>query len=361
MIKVVFRVDASLEIGSGHVMRCLTLAGALKEQGAEVFFICRNYPGNLILYIESKGYQVFSLASLKANRYDSFKAEKELFHAHWLGVTQEQDAKECEAILEKMHPDWLIVDHYAIDSWWQSELKGLCKKLMVIDDLADRRHECDLLLDQTFGRKEEDYKSLVNKDCQLLIGSKYALLRPEFSQWREFSLRRRATNQELKKLLITMGGVDSDNVTGQVLEILKACGIPKELIITVIIGSASPNIKAVKRIVETMPYKTEVKVNVTNMAELMADTDLAIGAAGTTTWERCCLGLPTLMIVLADNQKIIASLIEKAGAAIKIDGQELESICKNLLLSLSDLQGLSLQASHVTDGQGVNRVIESML
>ena len=188
-MQVVIRTDASLQIGTGHVMRCLTLANALNEKGVTVEFICRDLPGNLIVYIESKGFSVHSLHGLTTSKPGVSRSHNNLSHSHWLGVSQEQDVKECESVLNIINPDWLIVDHYAIDCWWQNELKGHYKKLMVIDDLADRRHECDLLLDQTFGRKEEDYKSLVNKDCHLLLGSKYALLRPEFTQWREYSLR----------------------------------------------------------------------------------------------------------------------------------------------------------------------------
>ena len=360
-MQVVIRTDASLQIGTGHVMRCLTLANALNEKGVTVEFICRELPGNLIVYIENKGFSVHSLQGLTTSKHGLSRSHNNLSHSHWLGVSQEQDVKECESVLKTINPDWLIVDHYAIDCWWQNELKEHYKKLMVIDDLADRRHECDLLLDQTFGRNEEEYKSLVPHDCRLLIGSQYALLRPEFPQWREYSLRRRAANPELEKILITMGGVDLDNVTGQVLELLKACELTKNLAITVVMGATALNLDEVKQMARTMPNKTEVKENVTNMAELMANTDLAIGAAGATTWERCCLGLPTLMVVLAKNQELIASLIEKAGAAVIIDRQELESICKKLVINLNGMQKISSMASQVTDGQGVNRIIERML
>lgn len=365
-MKYVFRTDASLLIGTGHVMRCITLADVLKERGNEVSFICRLHKGNLIQYIKDKGYGVYSLAIELPEHEETIQQSAgqdidTLPHASWLGATQKKDAEDCQSVLDEIRPDWIIVDHYALDYRWQNELKGYYKKLMAIDDLADRRHECDLLLDQTFGRKEKDYRSRVPKDCHLLVGSQYALLRPEFSQWREYSLRRRAADPGLKKILITMGGVDLDNVTGQVLEKLKYCDLPKNLTITVVMGATALNLQKVKKTAEAMPNKTEVKENVTNMAELMANADLAIGAAGATTWERCCLGLPTLMVILAKNQELIASSIEEAGAAVIIDRHELEGICDKLVIDFINLKEVSSKASQVVDGQGANRIIERIL
>ena len=360
-MQVVIRVDASLQIGTGHVMRCLTLANALNEKGATIEFICRELPGNLIVYIENKGFTVHSLQGLTTSKLGVFRSQNNLPHSHWLGVTQEQDAKECEAVIEIIKPDWLIVDHYAIDCRWQNQLKGHYKKLMVIDDLVDRRHECDLLLDQTFGRKEEDYKALVPQTCHLLIGAQYALLRPEFAKWREYSLQRRST-PELKKILISMGGIDQENVTGQVLELLKDCDLPKEIIITVIIGATAPNIEKVMNTAGTMRNKTEVKVNVTNMAELMSNADLAIGAVGTTTWERCALGLPAIMITLADNQVFASAKLAKVniGWILSSPNQVNKVLCDLIAGSKAVLSKISKASIAITDGKGVERVCEFM-
>ena len=193
-MKVVIRTDASIQIGTGHVMRCLTLAEGLKYKNVRVEFICREHKGNMISYIKSRGFEVHIIPLLKKDTGipSLSKAKvKILDHADWLGSTQEQDAHICHQILGKLIPDWLIVDHYSLDQVWEMKLQGSFQKLMVIDDLADRSHACDLILDQTYNRKLDDYKSLVTSKCQVLVGSKYALLRPEFSEWREFSLRRR--------------------------------------------------------------------------------------------------------------------------------------------------------------------------
>jgi UDP-2,4-diacetamido-2,4,6-trideoxy-beta-L-altropyranose hydrolase len=357
-VKVVVRVDASLRIGTGHVMRCLTLANALRQQGTEVTFICREHEGNLIERIEQQGFQVYKLAQNTELNTEIDSSEREqLYGTQWLGTTQQQDAEQCEPILDEIQPDWLIVDHYAIDQTWQALLKENYKKLMVVDDLADRQYQCDILLDQTYGRKEEDYLGLVPKNCQMLLGSQYALLRPEFAEWRDYSLKRRAS-PELKKLLITMGGVDPDNITGQVLEALKNCDLPEALEIIVVMGETAPNIDAVKTKAKEMPYITQVKTNVINMAELMANADLAIGAAGATTWERCCLGLPSIQVVIADNQKEIANNLQEINAIKVLDN--MSNLSKNIDSLEQKLSVYSMSASKVVNGLGVESAVKRL-
>ncbi|MGD9710315.1 MAG: UDP-2,4-diacetamido-2,4,6-trideoxy-beta-L-altropyranose hydrolase, partial [Halothiobacillaceae bacterium] len=239
-MSVAFRVDASLDIGTGHVMRCLTLADALAAGGAECRFICREHPGHLIEHIRGKGYRVDALpvgASLLAINGEGRPTESPP-HAHWLGCRWETDAAETRAILCQDKPDWLVVDHYALDARWEKALKGSYKKLMVIDDLADRPHACDLLLDQNLGREPGDYEALVSAHCRRLIGPQYALLRPEFAALREYSLQRRR-RPEPRRLLITMGGMDQPNATGKVLEALKTCPLPSDCQITVVMGASA--------------------------------------------------------------------------------------------------------------------------
>ncbi|UTW07486.1 UDP-2,4-diacetamido-2,4,6-trideoxy-beta-L-altropyranose hydrolase [Pseudomonas benzenivorans] len=367
MAVYVFRVDASLEIGSGHVMRCLTLAGALKVQGAECHFICREHPGNLIEHIRSKGYGVYTLAQAhqapdggaSVLTVDEGSCEKvHLAHTHWLGVTQHQDADDCAVILRKLQPDWLIVDHYALDARWQAAHKPYYRKLMVIDDLADRSHLCDLLLDQTSGRSSDDYNPWVPSGCTVLCGSQYALLRPEFAALRPYSLRRRES-PKLEHLLITMGGVDKDNATGQVLQALASSELPANCQITVVMGATAPWLTEVRQQAEQLPWPTTVRVGVSDMAQLMADSDLAIGAAGATSWERCCLGLPTIMLVLADNQRAIAQALCTAGAALLADSAMLKErrLITRQQMEPRTLSAMSASAATVTDGLGTSQVI----
>ncbi|MGB0466069.1 MAG: UDP-2,4-diacetamido-2,4,6-trideoxy-beta-L-altropyranose hydrolase [Pontibacterium sp.] len=354
---IVFRADSSLEIGSGHVMRCLTLADELKRRGASCHFICREHQGHMIGHISSRQHQVHVLP-IKSVLEESAEvsAVHDLAHAHWLGSSLDQDASECVTILEAIQPDWLVVDHYALDAKWELLLKPYYRKLLVIDDLADRFHSCDVLLDQTYGRSAKDYEAWVPDACQRLCGSEYALLRPEFSNLRPYSLKRRE-NVYLEKLLITMGGVDKDNVTGQVLFALKDSDLPENCQITVVMGAKAPWFAEVKKQAESMNWPTSVRINISDMAQVMAESDLAVGAAGSTSWERCCLGLPTVMIVLADNQRKAASLLAQAQAAtVLMPGPDFATDLKRSIQTINDdssyLKKMSAHAETVTDGTG---------
>ena len=357
-MKVAFRTDASLQIGTGHVMRCLTLADALSAKGADCQFICRAHEGNLIDYIRSKGHTTQALpveATFPRSLADPT-------HAPWLGATQAQDAEACAPILAAQHFDWLIIDHYALDARWERAMAPHYRKLMVIDDLADRPHACNLLLDQTFGRDAADYRPLVPADCQLLCGSQYALLRPEFAALRPYSLQRRA-HPVLRELLITMGGVDKDNATGQVLQALRACPLPADCRVTVVMGATAPWLEEVRTQAQDMPWPTRVLIGVSDMAQLMADSDLAIGAAGATSWERCCLGLPTIMLVLAENQRKIAEGLCKAGAAHLVDMALLhkQPLIAAEYIETPSLSAMSCAAAAITDGLGAVQVTENLM
>jgi len=351
-MKVVFRVDASLQIGIGHVMRCLTLAQALKENGANVEFICRKHEGSLINKIRSNGFVVHELKV-----FEEAEVDNKLAHSHWLGVTQQQDADDCINILKAEKLDWLIVDHYALDEQWQKRLKPCYEKLMVIDDLADRQFDCDILLDQTFGRQQEDYLALTPEDCKLLLGSQYALLRPEFVEWRGISLERRS-KPEFKQLLINMGGVDVDNVTEKVLDELTICNLPNDLKITVVMGGSAPHLESIKSKAIVLPYKTEVKVDVGNMAEIMSNSDVAIGASGSTTWERCCLGLPTIQVITANNQSVLAKSLDKAGVIELIKQNNDLDGCLGRLNNKKYYMNIVYKAMNITDGIGCNKVFK---
>ncbi|WP_293751036.1 UDP-2,4-diacetamido-2,4,6-trideoxy-beta-L-altropyranose hydrolase [uncultured Paraglaciecola sp.] len=350
----VFRVDASIQIGTGHVMRCLTLAHALKLRNAEVRFICREHSGNLISYIQQQGFQVLSLP-LVEQTFDL----RHLIHAAWLGVTQAQDAEACRVALHGYAADWLIVDHYALDCEWEEALQVYYNNLMVIDDLADRVHICNILLDQTYGREASAYQGKVPDDCQSLLGSQYALLRPEFAQWRDFSLQRRA-NPVLKNLLVTMGGVDQDNVAGQVLEVLGICELPEDISIIVILGLTSPHVAQIKALARKMPYKTEVKTGVSNMAEIMSHADIAIGAAGATTWERCCLGLPTILMPLAGNQGAILEVLTEKGICESLSLNQLSIFPKKIKHLVANLSSFIEKCSLLTNGQGSDLVVREL-
>ncbi|MCF7970953.1 MAG: UDP-2,4-diacetamido-2,4,6-trideoxy-beta-L-altropyranose hydrolase [Methylococcaceae bacterium] len=366
-MKVVFRVDASIQIGIGHVMRCLALAQGLAAKEHRVSFICRAHPGHLIEYIQQQGFVVFIiknqlLGSNPIRDGNGLEGADVLFHAHWLGASQQEDAYVCQAYLDSIMPDWLIVDHYALDERWHKFLHASYKKLMVIDDLADRKHACQLLLDQTYGRAYSDYQPLVSDGSELLLGSSYALLRPEFVAWRDNSLQRRKS-APFKQLLISLGGIDKENVTSEVLSALKKCDLPRDLSIIVVMGSGAPFLSNVQDLVATLPNMTEVKVNVQNMAELMANSDIAIGAAGTTVWERCCLGLPSMVIMLAENQRLIFECLQKEQVVWVLKREQLLvdiQACFSHLTS-AELLGYSRRSMNLVDGLGVDRVVQKLV
>jgi UDP-2,4-diacetamido-2,4,6-trideoxy-beta-L-altropyranose hydrolase len=355
MLKVVFRADASINIGAGHVMRCLTLADNLTEKGAHCTFICREHTGNLSKYIRSQGHTVHDLPI-------GAGSDADLAHSAWLGATQTWDAQVCALILDELRPDWLVVDHYALDFRWEREQSKYCGKVVVIDDLADRPHYCHVLLDQTFDRSADRYRSLVPADCTVLCGSKYALLRPEFAALRPYSLQRRV-QPKLNNLLITMGGVDNANVTARVMSSLRASTLPADCKITVILGPTAPWLSDIQQKAQSMPWSTTVLIGVDNMAQLMADSDLAIGAAGSTSWERCCVGLPTIIVVSAENQVAVAAALAGAGAARVVelnDGSmaQVAGVISELCESGADLIRMSQAASRIVDGQGLGVVLK---
>jgi UDP-2,4-diacetamido-2,4,6-trideoxy-beta-L-altropyranose hydrolase len=358
---VAFRTDASLQIGIGHLMRCLTLADALRERGVRCIFICREHQGHLISQIRARG---FELRALPAPSGAYMLTDDQPAHTAWLGVAPTTDAQQTLAALDGITVDWLVVDHYALDARWEKQLRPACRRLLAIDDLADRAHDVDLLLDQNLGRNARDYLGLLPEGCETFIGPVYALLRPEFARLRSASLQRRC-QPELRHLLVTMGGVDKDNATGQVLQALRHVSLPKEARVTVVMGRHAPWLEQIRALAKQMPWATEVRVDACDMAELIMQADLAIGAAGSTSWERCCLGLPTLMTVLADNQKEAARALENAGAATVVQLNQnllvqIQTIVNRLVAEPALLTSMAHCAFSITEGDGCIQVTAVM-
>lgn len=359
---VAIRVDASMTMGTGHVVRCLTLADMLRTRGVHCHFICRGHPGNMMAAIRQQGFEATELPieSAKLGQVSEV-SDSTLAHAGWLGCDWQIDAEQTLRVVQAIKPDMLVIDHYAIDARWEGAIRPSVSRIMVIDDLADREHDCDVLLDQNLGREAKDYASKVPSHCTVLAGPCYALLRPEFAELREYSLARRQ-HPLVKNLLLTMGGVDGSNATSRVLEALKNSALPKDCCITVVMGPCAPWVRQVRELAASMPWPTEVRVGVENMAQLMADSDLAIGAAGGTSWERCCLGLPTLLVVLAENQWPGAQALKRHAAAVLIG--EVDDIEKKLSQAIeAAVQGeilaqMGRAASEITDGRGIEKLSE---
>lgn len=351
-----FRSDASLEIGTGHVMRCLTLAQALREAGAHCKFITRAHSGNLAERIAADGFEVSLLPAPNGALSPELPA-----HVRWAGVDWTQDAAETRAAMDDA-PDWLIMDHYAFDARWQQAVLPEGARLMVIDDLADRPHACNLLLDQNLGRHAADYSGLVPVHCKLLIGPQYALLRPEFAAMRAQSLAYRM-GQGLHHILVSMGGIDAKDATSQIFDALLASDLPNDLRISVVMGGQAPALDKVRSKARELPWPTEVLVDVSDMATQMAAADLAIGAGGATTWERCCLGLPSIIAQIADNQAGIAQSVAAIGAGIDLGPVQSADFKHNMHSALvqasnpGTLSTLSANAAATCDGVGVERIL----
>ncbi|WP_051985983.1 UDP-2,4-diacetamido-2,4,6-trideoxy-beta-L-altropyranose hydrolase [Pseudidiomarina salinarum] len=354
-MKLLVRVDSSARIGSGHVMRCLTLARKLTSKGAEIAFCCRPFPGNLIDLIASE-FPVYRL-SPGANH------ENEPDESCWLGGSQAEDASQTRMLIQQHGYDAVLVDHYSIDSNWESEIKPLVNCLAVIDDLANRPHHADILLDQTLGRKPSHYHSLVPKKTRLLCGVEYALLRDEFFQMRE-KFPERIPRKEVDHILITFGGADINNLTELAIEGLMHSGSFLTAKVEVIVGASNPHIESIKSALARLEQKSSCEMGITDMAQRMVRADLCIGAAGSTSWERCVLGLPTLMAVQAQNQAFITEQLAKEDAVIVLDkfhfSSSLAQALNNLEARPDMLVRLSVNSSKLCDGLGSQRVAETV-
>ena len=354
-MNVAIRVDASSQIGTGHFMRCLTLADALKQRGAQIRFISRQMPEYLSNMLAEKGHEFMQL-----NSKPDKEAAGQLSHAHWLGTGQHADAQDSIQVLSDQNWDWLIVDHYALDTNWESALRQSAKNILVIDDIADRQHDCDVLLDQNFyADMGTRYTGKVPAHCQLLLGPRYALLRDEFRQLRE---QVKPRSGAVKRILIFFGGVDADNYTALAIEALADIGID-DLQVDVVIGAQHPHGKNIETACVEHGFACHVQTN--RMGELMAAADLAIGAGGSASWERCCLGLPCIVGAVAKNQIQAAKDLSIFGA-VKFVGVIQDITVQKLSEEVKQahhsdwVKKASLCGLELVDAQGVTRVIKAM-
>jgi len=356
-----FRVDSSQKIGSGHLMRCLTLANRLREIGAECTFVCRALNGNLNRLIVSDG---FSLVELPRPDTAFIKSgDSEPLHSDWREVSWKIDAMETTRALSGKNAGWLIVDHYGIWKDWQLVVKDYVGKIMVIDDLADRKHYCDVLLDQNLGSDISLYEKLVPNTCKTFFGPKYALVRPEFAAWRSSSLERRKDGK-LKNILINFGGGDPEGYITRTLESLFNSVLSSEITILVIFGGLTLPDDRHQGLISRFQAKIEIYGMVNNMAEILSGSDLVIGAAGSSSWERCALGVPSIVFPIALNQTRIAEQLAASGAVISLDTQDLDNnklaILVNDLLQGDNLKQMSKKASSMSVGTGLEEIIHEL-
>ena len=355
-MKIVFRVDSSIQIGSGHVMRCLTLAEELRQSGETVEFVTCDHQGNINQQIKNRDFKVYLLSNQNEDQQQNL-----IDYEQWLGATQEIDAEKTIQTVKDKKIDWLIIDHYALDHKWEEKLRPYAKKIMVIDDLANRKHECDLLLDQNIIKnKDARYNGLLPEKCTRLLGAKYALLQPEYSQLHN---KVRYRKLPLKNILIFFGGVDKYNLTGLTLTALQDV-ITSFDNIDVVISKQSQNYDSVKCIIGNMA-NIHIYSDLPSLAPLMVKADLAIGAGGSTTWERFCLGLPSLVITVAENQRIINDYLSQLGLINLIgDVKEIstDKISKAIsqVISHNNIEQWSVDCMDICTGEGANYVVKEL-
>lgn len=352
-MNIAFRADASTGIGSGHVMRCLTLANKFRNAGFDVTFVSRNLNGHLGVPIVNQGFSLKLLAPVSSR---DIVADNE-----WLSVPWEIDVEDTRLALGRK-VDWLIIDHYGIDSNWHVSARSFADSTMVIDDLADRSLSCDVVLDQTLQREPEDYFSLVDDETKFLCGSSYALVRNEFRDKRNASLIKKEKFSGIRRILISFGGADVLNFSELTIRAILNCKLKFHLEgVDVVLGHSSPYKQRLMALKSVAPFPINLIDYTENMASLMLDADIAIGAGGSSSWERCTVGLPTILCVVAENQRMIAEKLSAAGAAITVKhserfefdlGEALEEIDANA----DYYRQMSASASLVCDGLGAERV-----
>jgi UDP-2,4-diacetamido-2,4,6-trideoxy-beta-L-altropyranose hydrolase len=355
----VIRVDASAAIGIGHVMRCLTLAEALRKRDVAVMFVCREHDGHMCDRIVAQNIPVTRLSvSYQALTVDDSRA-----YAAWVGAPWWQDAEQTRAAIEAsgFRPDWAIVDHYGLDHRWESVLRRSVDHIMVIDDLADRRHDCDLLLDQNLvADLSTRYADRVPETCVTLLGPDWALLQPLYAELRERTPPREGA---IHRVLVSYGGADMDNLTGRTLAAILRLE-RTDIEVHVVTAADAPHAAAVR---EQVAKKTNVHLHsgLCSLAPLIAHADLAIGACGSSVWERLCLGLPSLVVTLADNQRHNAAelhrrgLVQWLGHYDEVSERMLEQVLRELI-SRGLNESWSLKCRSVVDGKGLDRVCTAL-
>ncbi len=351
MKRVVIRADASVAIGSGHLRRCLVLAESLRRAGARVSFLCRSLPANLAALLARREFPVSLLPA----------------------ATSPEPAADAAAVAARLRdsgerPAWLVVDHYRLDRTWEQVLRPLVDRIMVIDDLADRPHDCDLLLDQNFHGVEpgERYRHLVPAACRLLLGPRFALLDARFAARREAAgfVPAAATGKDKPCVLLFFGGTDPGNETTRALQGLEP--LLDRLRLKVVVGADNPHRELVRELC-ARHAGVEYHCQVEDMAAFLAGVDLAVGAGGTSVWERCCLGVPGIVVSIAPNQVPLAvplaaeGFLLYLGKAADLTPRDYRAAVAVMLRSPWWLQFLSRRVLELVDGRGAERVAGFLL
>lgn len=331
-MKCLFRFDAGPEVGGGHAVRCIALARALERVGASV---------------------AFAVAGIGAARKLGLTPEDEVI---------DLDGAAADApIAVEGHFDWAVVDHYGLGIGFERALRRVAARILVIDDLAERVHDCDLLLDQAPGRTAEDYHGLVPPDCRLLVGGEFALLRREFLAARA----RRASGSGMARVVVSLGASDAGGFCLRALAALERS--PLRVPVDFVLAGFSPQRQALADAIAASPVDARLVLDATDVVGLLPENTVAIGAGGVSALERCCLGVPTIAVMVAENQRANIMGLARLGAVMVADPQRADFV-DTLAATLATLEGdgdgrraMAAAALRVCDGLGANRVAAAML
>ena len=362
---VIFRCDASQSIGTGHVARCKVLAHLLKRRGCRPVFFCRDHEDSLHRQILHGEFECVTLP----RRQQSVSVIEPSPYAEWLGCSQKQDASDCLsglAELSDFHASYVVVDHYALDHAWEgcllSALSGA--KLLVIDDLADRPHAADWLVDtgRLHGWSDPAYAQLVNSKCQMLLGPRYSLLSEDYGKLRECTEER----MDLRRVLVFFGGVDRSNWCSLALKALSHPQL-EDLQVDVVLCAGATHVQAIQKFVAHRAGWT-LHVGLPTLSPLVASADVALGAAGSHSWERASLGLPAMAVAVAENQvELLAALVGEGLVECPDVDKRSETVdaFAQFLIGLrrdpEKLRLMSVSAAAIVDACGVSRVCSAML
>ncbi|MBW1941344.1 MAG: UDP-2,4-diacetamido-2,4,6-trideoxy-beta-L-altropyranose hydrolase [Deltaproteobacteria bacterium] len=339
--RLIIRADASNAIGSGHVRRCLALVTAFAGAGWECALAIR--PGTRET-VPDLGDSPCELFDLKCT-----------------------PAEEAKALFERWPNgcDLLVVDHYERGKHFEASCRPWARNIMVMEDVPQRQHACDFLLDSSLEDAVSVYRKMVPDACKLFLGPDFALLHPQFIKHRRESIEKREKRHSVGKILISFGTVDGKNMCSKAIKSIKEGGL--NISVDVVIGSQSPYLEETKSIARTCPFPVKFYVDEKNMARVMTSADLALGACGFTSWERCCLGLPTLAVITAENQTSLAEVLRRHHAIDFLGWHEnvsLETIARSLKKILNNHETrikISRNASRLCDGRGPLRVLLKLL
>lgn len=346
-MKVAFRCDASEVIGTGHLARCIVFAENLISHGHDVIFIVRHITASMKSVLHLRNIPLEILSGGESRR--SFSSD----YSSWLGVEEIFDAEQSIKKLEIFSPDWVVVDHYGINADWEGEVARIGYKILAVDDLSDRKHFCNILIDPNSKR---EVKGIEN----VLSGPEYSFVASDFLIERE----KASVRKEVKRVLVFFGGIDLKNATMMALKALLSMRANIETDIIVVAGRQNPNLYELEEF--CISENISIHIQTDKMAQLMSQSDLFVGAAGSSNWERCVVGLPALLCYVAENQKSIASVSQRNGSAINLgDFDSLTS--EDFLSGLNKIIGtkdciskMSERAFQACDGMGRDRICSVM-